>query len=127
MFPWKFAMQNIVLTRNNDEEFVIPSNVLRVFKCSGQIIGDKINVSGDTIEILAVVKTEPEFFPNYFASLVATKLASEFCIPLIGDANVFKMLMALYESEFQSAKFVDSTTSTNQSNIDNFSLINSRF
>ena len=127
MFPWRFATQKIVLIRNTDGDFVIPSNVLRILKSEGQIIGNKIDTSGDTIEILAIVKTEPEHFPNYFASLLATKLALEFCIPLIGDSNVFRMLSALYESEYQSAKFIDSTTSTNQSNIDKFSLINSRF
>lgn len=126
-FPWRFATQNIVLTKNTEGDFVIPANVLRILKSNGQIIGNKINTSGDTLEILAIVKTDVEDFPNYFATLVATKLAVEFCIPLIGDANVFKMMNALYESEYQSAKFIDSTTSNNQSNIDKFSLINSRF
>lgn len=126
MFPWRFATESIILNKNSDGDFVIPSNVLRVLKCDGKITGNKINTSGDTLEIIAVVKTEPENFPGYFATLVATKLAMEFCIPLIGDANVFRMISALYESEYQSAKFVDSTSS-NQSNIDNFSLINSRF
>ena len=70
------------------------------------------------------IKTEN--FPGYFASLVASKLAVEFCVPLIGDMNIFKMMNILYESEYQSAKFIDSTI-LNQSNIDNFSLINSRF
>ncbi len=126
-FPWRFATQNLVLTKNNDGDFIIPQNVLRVLKCEGQIMGDRINTSADTIEISAIVKTDPEHFPNYFATLVATKLAVEFCIPLLGDTNVFRMITALYESEFQSAKFIDSTTSTNQSNIDKFSLINSRF
>ena len=126
MFPWRFATQTIVLIRNSDNEFVIPSNVLRVVKCDGKIIGNRIVASTDELEIIALVKTEPEEFPGYFATLVATKLAIEFCIPLIGDVNVFKMMTALYESEYQSAKFIDSTTS-NQSNINNFSLINSRF
>ena len=126
-FPWRFATKVIVLTRNTDGDFIIPSNVLRVLKCNGQIVGNKINTSGDSLEISAIVKTDVEDFPNYFATLVATKLAVEFCIPLIGDANVFKMMNALYESEYQSAKFIDSTTSNNQSNIDKFSLINSRF
>jgi len=126
MFPWRFATQTIVLNKNTDGDFIIPTNVLRIIKCEGQINGNKINTSGDTLEIVAVVRVEPESFPGYFATLVATKLAMEFCIPLIGDVNVFKMITALYESEYQSAKFIDSTTS-NQSNIDNFSLINSRF
>ena len=126
MFPWRFATQTIVLNKNTDGDFIIPTNVLRIIKCEGQINGNKINTSSDTLEIIAIVRVEPESFPGYFATLVATKLAMEFCIPLIGDVNVFKMITALYESEYQSAKFIDSTTS-NQSNIDNFSLINSRF
>ena len=126
MFPWRFATQNIVLIRNSDDEFVIPSNVLRVLKWSGKIIGNKIETNADTLEITAIVKTEPETFPGYFATLVAAKMAMEFCIPLVGDANVFKTMTALYESEYQSAKFIDSTTSKS-SNIDNFTLINSRF
>ena len=126
LFPWRFATQNITLTRNSDGDFVIPNNVLRVIKSEGKISGNKIITASDTLEIVAIVRVDTEKFPSYFATLVATKLAVEFCIPLIGDANVFKMMTALYESEFQSAKFIDSTTS-NQSNIDDFSLINSRF
>lgn len=126
MFPWRFATKRMVLNKTQDEDFLIPAEVLRILKCDGQIIGDRIKANTDTLTILATVKTEPESFPGYFASLLATKLAVEFCIPLVGDSNVFKMLTALYESEYQSAKFIDSTTS-NQSNIDDFSLINSRF
>ena len=126
MFPWRFAMQSIVLNKNSDGDFIIPSNVLRVLKCEGRISGNKINTSGDTLEISAIVKVEPEMFPGYFATLAATKLAVEFCIPLIGDTSVFRMMTALYETEYQSAKFIDSTSS-NRSGVDDFSLINSRF
>ena len=126
MFPWRFATQSIVLNKNADSDFVIPANVLRIIKCEGKIIGNKINAAADTLEITAIMRVAPESFPSYFATLVATKLATEFCIPLVGDMNVFKMITALYESEYQSAKFIDSTTS-NQSNIDEFSLIDSRF
>lgn len=126
MFPWRFATQTLILTKDSNGDFIIPANVLRILKCEGQIIGNKIITSGESLEVSAIVKTAPEDFPGYFATLVATKLAVEFCIPLIGDTNVFKMMTALYESEYQSAKFIDSTSS-NQSNINNFSLINSRF
>ena len=126
MFPWRFATQSLTLQKNSDGDFLVPANVLRILKCEGQINGNKIITNSDTLEISAIMKTEPENFPGYFATLLATKLAVEFCIPLIGDTNVFKMMTALYESEYQSAKFVDSTLSR-QSNIDDFSLINSRF
>ena len=126
MFPWRFATQSIVLTRNANGEFIIPVNVLRVLKWSGKIIGNKIQTGGDTLEITAIVRTEPECFPGYFATLVASKLAMEFCIPLTGDINVFRVMTSIYESELQSAKFIDSASS-NQSGIDDFSLINTRF
>ena len=126
VFPWRFATKTLVLNKNQNGDFLIPNNVLRIIKCNGQIVGDRIKHSANTLEILATVKTEPENFPGYFATLLATKLAVEFCIPLVGDSNVFRMMSALYESEYQSAKFIDSTTS-NQSNIDRFSLIDTRF
>ena len=126
VFPWCFATQFISISKNTDGDCLIPSNVLRIIKCDGKIIGNKIITPAEKIDLLAVVQVNPEDFPDYFASLVATKLALEFCIPLTGDTNVFKMLVALYESEYQTAKFIDSTIS-NQTNIDNFSLINSRF
>lgn len=126
MFPWRFATQSLVLVKNSDGEFIIPSNVLRVLKWSGKIIGNKIETDADTLEISAIVKTEPESFPGYFATLVASKLAMDFCIPLTGDTNIFRMMASIYESEYQSAKFIDSASS-NQSNINEFSLINARF
>lgn len=126
MFPWRFATQLLVLNKNTEGDFIIPSNILRILKCDGKIIGNKIITSAETTEITAIVRIEPELFPGYFSTLVATKLALDFCIPLIGDMNIFNMMMALYEAEYQSAKFIDSTTS-NQTNINDFSLINSRF
>ena len=126
MFPWRFATQSLTLQRNSDGDFLIPANVLRILKCEGQINGNKIITNSDALEISAIVKTEPENFPGYFATLVAAKLAVEFCIPILGDVNILRIMTSLYESEYQSAKFVDSTLAR-QSNIDDFSLINSRF
>lgn len=124
--PWRFACKNFDLTKNTDGDFLIPADCLRILKCNGEIIGNKIVASADNISILALVRVPVENFPSYFVSLAATKLAMEFCIPLIGEQTVFRMLAALYETEMQSAKFIDSTTSVNQ-DIENFSLINARF
>lgn len=124
--PWRFACKTFDLTKNSDDDFLIPAECLRILKCNGEIIGNKIVASADKIAILALVRVPVENFPSYFVSLAATKLAMEFCIPLIGEQTVFRMLAALYETEMQSAKFIDSTTSVNQ-DIENFSLINARF
>lgn len=126
LHPWRFATKSYDLPKNADGNFTVPSDVLRIIKCNGQIIGDKIISSLDSLSMMAVVRTSPDKFPSYFTSLAATKLAMEFCIPLSGDQSVFRMLAALYESELQSAKFIDSTTAS-ANKINNFSLINARF
>ena len=126
LYPWRFATQQIDLVKNTDNDFLIPSDVLRVLKTDGKIIGTKVISNSDTTSIVAIIKTPPEKFPSYFSSLVTTRLAMEFCMPLLGDQTVFRMLVALYESELQNAKFIDSTTAVNDS-VTDFSLINSRF
>lgn len=124
--PWRFACRSYELVKNTDGNFLIPSECLRVVKCKGEVIGNKIIAREDSISIVAVARVPVDSFPSYFTSLAATKLAMEFCIPLIGEQTVFRMLAALYETELQSAKFIDSTTSV-AGNIENFSLINARF
>jgi hypothetical protein len=126
MHPWRFASQEIKLVKNASGNFLIPSDVLRVLKTNGRVVGDKIYSDSDNISIIAVTKTAPEKFPSYFASLAATRLAMEFCVPLLGDQTIFRMLVALYESELKTAKFIDSTTSVCDS-VSDFSLVSSRF
>ena len=124
--PWRFATARLELTKNTDGDFLIPANVLRVLKTNGRIIGNKILCDGNTTTIMAIVKTGPESYPGYFVSLAATRLAMEFCIPLMGEQTVFRMLVAMYESELQTAKFIDSTTSV-ADGVSDFSLLNARF
>ena len=124
--PWRFAMRTYELTVTDDGDFIIPADVLRVIKAPGTISGGRITATGDKISITAMVRVAPESYPAYFVSLAATKLAMEFCVPMTGDQSVFRMLAALYETEYASAKFIDSTTTTS-ANIDSFSLINTRF
>ena len=126
MHPWRFACHTYNIARNENGDFIIPSDVLRVIKTNGKIIGNQIISNTDTLNIVSIVRVTPDVFPSYFASLVATKLAVEFCMPLISDQTVFRTLVALYENELQTAKFIDSTTSIN-TGIENFSLIDSRF
>ena len=124
--PWRFAMRTYELTETTDGDFVIPADVLRGINSPGSISSGHIVASGEKIQITALIRIAPEAYPAYFASLAATKLAMEFCVPMTGDQSVFRMLAALYETEYGSAKFIDSTTTTS-ANIDKFSLINARF
>lgn len=124
--PWRFATRSFDLSKTVDGDFQIPADVIRILKCPGRIIGNRVVASGETIRILATARVAPEKFPGYFTSLAATKLAMEFCIPLTGDQTVFRMLAALYETELQSARFIDSTAAAT-TDIGAFSLIDARF
>ena len=126
MHPWRFACRTYDLIKDAGGNFNIPSDVLRIIKTNGKVMGNKIVSNRDAISITAIVRVNPNDFPSYFTSLVATKLAVEFCMPLLSDQTVFRTLVALYETELQTAKFIDSTTSVAQE-IENFSLIDSRF
>lgn len=126
IFPWSFAVENISLNKDIDGNFIIPNNVLRVLNCPEIVQGNKIKSSAENLEIEAIIKKDADVFPDYFATLVATKLAVEFCIPLIGDTNVFRMMTELYDNEYSTAKFIDSAISI-RSNLKAFSLVNSRF
>ncbi|MBE6457687.1 MAG: hypothetical protein E7011_02690 [Alphaproteobacteria bacterium] len=126
MHPWRFATSKIELVQNADGDFLIPSDVLRVLECDGRIIGNRVISDSDAVTIVVLRRTSPEDFPSYFVSLAVTRLAMEFCIPLMGDQTVFRMLVALYETELQTAKYLDSSTSTHPS-ISDFSLISTRF
>ena len=126
MHPWRFACREYTLVRNEDGEFVIPTDILRIVKANARVMDNKILSEAPSVEITAIRRMSPDAFPSYFASLVATKLAVEFCIPLTSDQTVFRTMVALYESELQTAKFIDSTTSINSA-IENFSLLDIRF
>jgi hypothetical protein len=124
--PWRFAQEQYKLLKTSDGDFIIPSSVLRILKCDGEIIRNTIKYSGNVASVLAISKTNSENFPAYFASLAATKLAVEFCVPLTGDQNMFRTLAALYDSELRAARFIDSTMSAS-ADISDFSLISARY
>ena len=54
LFPWRFATKTLVLNKTQDDDFLIPNEVLRILKCNGQIIGNKIKAAG-----LDVLNPEP--------------------------------------------------------------------
>ncbi len=126
IYPWRFATSDIELVRNADGNFLLPANVLRVLNTSGRIVGNRIFSDEESVKIIALVRTSPDKFPAYFISLAATRLAMEFCVPLLGDQTVFRMLVALYETELQTAKFLDASSGTNNG-IKDFSLISARY
>lgn len=78
---WRFACRTFDLTRNTAGDFLLPADCLRMIKSQGEIRGNKILCPGaDSISVLGIARVAPEYFPGYFSSLAATRLAMEFCI-----------------------------------------------
>ena len=126
---WDFAKKRYNIAPESDGMFIIPEDILRIINCSSknyEIIGNKIKSDSDTLELTAICRIDAQYFPAYFSSLVITKLAMEFCIPLTGDQNTFAVLNAVFTNELNSAKFIDSF-STSKPVISEFSLLTSRF
>jgi len=127
--PWRFATKKYDLNKTTSGDFLIPTDVLRLISCSYpqyEINGNKIIAPGDKISVQTTVRVGVEYYPAYFVSVAATKLAMEFCIPLTDNQNAFNTLAALFESELRASKFIDSTMS-NAQDIADFSLISARF
>ncbi len=124
--PWRFAQKKYSLPKTIDGDFIIPVDVLRIINCDAEIIGNRIKSAKEIMDITAVARVPVEEYPAYFTALAATKLAMEFCIPLLGDQNIFRMLAALYDTELRTARFIDSTMAADN-NITDFSLLSARF
>ena len=124
--PWRFATRVIDLVKNEEGNFLVPADVLRVLRCPGELRGNRIYAASDTVSIDALVRVTPESFPGYFTSLAAAKLAVEFCMPLTGDGAMLRTMVAIYESELQAAKYMDSASSPSRG-VAHFSLIDARF
>ena len=126
MHPWRFACHTYTVVKDENGDLNVPSDVLRIIKTDARVVENKIISDSSSVKLTAIRRVSPNDFPSYFSSVVATKLAMEFCIPLTSDQTVFRTLVALYETELQTAKFIDSTTAINSA-IENFSLLDSRF
>jgi len=127
--PWGFASAEFELSKTSDGDFLIPVEVLRVLSCSAatfKINGDRISAAPAKITIRAIVRVAPERLPSFFVSVLATRLAMEFCMPISDNQQAFNALSVLFESELRAAKFIDSTMTT-PAGINGFSLVNERF
>ena len=104
MHPWRFACHTYTVVKDENGDLNIPADVLRIIKTNARVVENKIISDASAVNVTAIRRVEPNVFPSYFASLVATKLAVEFCIPLTSEQTVFRTLVALYETELQTAK-----------------------
>lgn len=127
--PWKFALKKYQLTKTTDGDFLLPAEVLRVLDCSSllyQVAGVRLTAPADNISITAIARVGVEDYPSYFANVAALALARDFCMPLLGDQNLLRIMATLFDSELRAAKFVDSTMASS-GDIQDFSLLSARY
>lgn len=127
--PWRFAIRKFELAKTTDDNFLIPTEVLRILSCSAnryEINGNRMFAASDKVTLTAIARVGIDCYPSFFVSVAATKLAMEFCIPLTDNQNAMHTLATLYESELRNAKFIDSTMAS-APDIADFSLISARF
>ena len=68
MHPWRFACREYTLVRNEDGDFVIPTDILRIVKANARVMDNKILSEAPSVEITAIRRMSPDAFPSYFAS-----------------------------------------------------------
>jgi hypothetical protein len=127
--PWRFATFKRTLEKNTDGEFELPPDVLRVLSCDTPRWAantNKIQSDAKKISATMICRVNTDAYPSYFASVVATKLAMEFCIPLTDNHTAHNTLAQLFEIESRNAKFIDSAGAPN-SEISNWPLLSVRY
>jgi len=127
--PWHFAIKRVNLEKTTDGDFVLPAETLRIISCDAvhwAANGNRVSSDARKISATILCRVTPEMYPSYFASVVATKLAMEFCIPLTDNQTAHNTLTGLYEMEIRNAKFIDSTMAPT-TEIKNWPLLSVRY
>ncbi|MDR2685595.1 MAG: hypothetical protein LBB23_02360 [Rickettsiales bacterium] len=129
LYPWNFAIQEFDLVRTSGE-FILPNGVLRVLEVSSdnyKINGRKIVCNAERLTLRAIIDPGENACPDWFCTLLASRLACEICLPLTDNQAMLKSLAEQFETEFKNAKFMDSASAKNPSGVKTFSLIDQRF
>ena len=140
--PWSFATAKAELTRLVDDPltdfayaFELPAGFLKAISAGAggrgrglryQIIGRQLHADADEVTLTYVFQVGEEDFPAYFAPVLVTRLAAEFCIPLTENTSRADSLHAQAQQELKLARLVDSQQDT-PSRVEDFTLIRARF
>jgi len=130
--PWNFAISRVELAQTSntpafefDNEFLIPSDVLRILGVENPSRGKfviehnatdntKVLLTNDSpikIKYLKDVTDVTKFDPN-FSEVFSARLAAEFALNLTGKMSIMEKMFNLYERLLSSARSYDAQEGT---------------
>jgi len=121
LHKWRFATKKATLARLSDKplsgydyQYQLPADLLIVHNTSASydfdIYEDKIFTNKDTLEIEYTFKVAEDYLPAYFIKAFEFFLASEFSIPVTGNATRATTYQAMFKDQMRKAKGLDSTS-----------------
>jgi len=122
---WRFTMKQAQLSRSAEKplynwkySFYLPNDYLFLEKTSSidyDIIGDRLYSNDNNIFIEYGFRASESNFPAWFTKTLEYFLASEFAIPITGNATKAQFYAERFEKQFSRARYEDSVaTPTNQ-------------
>lgn len=140
-FPWSFATGQILLTRlsvhpvaDYQYAYQLPNDFLRAISAgiggrgrgvNYRITGNQLHSDAEEILLTYIYRPDESAFPPYFDSLLMTRLAAEFCLPLTENVSRAEALSKQAETELVRARHIDSQQDS-PNRIEHFSLIDAR-
>ncbi len=139
--PWNFATGQVSLARLASQPmadyayaFQLPADFLRALSLghggagrgvSYRIAESRLHTDSAAVVLSYIFRPEESGFPPFFAQLLVTRLAAEFCIPLTESTSRADSLLKIAEAELRRARNIDAQQDT-PGRIEDFTLIGAR-
>ncbi len=140
-YAWNFAVGQVQLAQLSEPPtadytyaYELPTDYLRALSAGNgtrgrglnyRIMGGKLHTNSSEVILTYIYRPEEESFPPYFDSVLITKLAAEFTIPITENTSRAESLYKRSESEYVRARQIDAQQDT-PGRIEDFTLIDVR-
>ncbi len=138
---WNFATGQVSLARlavdpvaDYAYAFQLPADFLRALSLGHggagrgvpyRIAERRLHTDSPDVVLSYIFRPEESEFPPFFAQMLATRLAAEFCIPLTESTSRADSLLKTAEAELRRARNIDAQQDT-PGRIEDFTLIGAR-
>ncbi|MCK5373744.1 MAG: hypothetical protein KAJ40_00520 [Alphaproteobacteria bacterium] len=140
-YAWSFATGQIELAQLSEAPtadftyaYELPTDFLRALSAGNglrgrginyRIMSGKLHTNASEVILTYIYRPDEESFPPYFDSVLITKLAAEFAIPITENTSRSERLYKQADGDFQRARQIDAQQDT-PNRIEDFTLINVR-
>lgn len=96
---WSFAIKKLFLPKNNEGNFLLPGDLIKVLKYSNENIkqmGDEIISSADNLELYYISDVNESLFTSEFINVFSMLMAYTLSFELIGDRVLSNSLKQEY-------------------------------